>query len=243
MEWYPWFPALYKADTMHLSAEQDGIYRRLIDHYMETRHPLPNAGCALARIAGVTEDIWNTSSDIILAFFTLARDGFLHHKRCDIELNRQDGKTSSHSERGKKGAEKRWKNYIPKQEPNGHSYALAMAKPMANDSRGEEKRGEEKKEYTAKFELFFSQFPKQRIGSKQKAFLAWKQAINRATEDEILTGLESYAKSDEVKRGFAKGAAAWLNDDRWLNNYSNKFPALTKPEPRYSDIKTGVITI
>ena len=28
----------------------------------------------------------------------------------------------------------------------------------------------------------------------------------------------AYAASNEVRRGFAKGAAAWLNDDRWATD-------------------------
>ena len=31
----------------------------------------------------------------------------------------------------------------------------------------------------------------------------------------IRSSAMAYAQSDEVKRGYAKGAAAWLNDDRF----------------------------
>ena len=42
MDWFPWYPERYKNKTLHLTVEQGGIYRRLIDHYMETRQPLPD---------------------------------------------------------------------------------------------------------------------------------------------------------------------------------------------------------
>lgn len=58
MEWFKWYPAIYVADTVHLSAEQDRIYRRLIDRYMRTRQPLPDNDNALARIAEVSLDSW-----------------------------------------------------------------------------------------------------------------------------------------------------------------------------------------
>ena len=67
-EWFPWYPALYRADTMHLTAEQDGVYRRLIDHYMETRQPLPDSDVALARIAGITGEVWAVLAGTIRCF-------------------------------------------------------------------------------------------------------------------------------------------------------------------------------
>lgn len=74
------------------------------------------------------------------------------------------------------------------------------------------------------FEEFWMQFPRQRRGNKEKAKQAYAKAIkeNRANEMEILDGVQKYAASDEVARGYAKGAAAWLNDDRWTADYSVK---------------------
>lgn len=71
-----------------------------------------------------------------------------------------------------------------------------------------------------RFDEFWDIFPRQRRGAKDKAETAYRKAIKRDTEDNILSGLKSYAESDEVSRGYAKGAAAWLNDDRWTSNYS-----------------------
>lgn len=69
------------------------------------------------------------------------------------------------------------------------------------------------------FEDFWKLFPKQRAGSKAKAHAAYRQALKRASHDEIMGGLKAYAVSDEVARGYAKGASAWLNDDRWTCDY------------------------
>lgn len=70
------------------------------------------------------------------------------------------------------------------------------------------------------FEIFWDNFPKQRRGSRTKAEAAFRQALKRAPVEEILSSVERYATSDEVAKGFAKGAAAWLNDDRWTCDYS-----------------------
>lgn len=73
-----------------------------------------------------------------------------------------------------------------------------------------------------RFSEFWEAFPRQRRGSRDKAEKAYAAATLRGREEHILSGLHSYASSDEVARGYAKGAAAWLNDDRWENDYAIK---------------------
>lgn len=106
--WYPFYPAVFKADTMHLTAEQDGIYRRLIDHYMETRLPLPDNDAALARISGVSHECFKHASSILRAFFK-QKNGMLHHKFCDGLLDNQDKRARKRSQIAQKAANKRWK--------------------------------------------------------------------------------------------------------------------------------------
>lgn len=69
------------------------------------------------------------------------------------------------------------------------------------------------------FSDFWHQFPKQRKGNQAKARQAYFSAIKRDTEENIHAGLQRYIQCAEVKTGFAKGAAAWLNDDRWTTDY------------------------
>ena len=109
IEWFPWYPTLYRADTADLTLAEDGAYRRLIDEYMVTRRPLPDNDQALARITGVSLAEWLDLSSRLRHFFT-ANNRTLHHKRCDIELDRQDRHTRLRTEVGKKGAEARWSN-------------------------------------------------------------------------------------------------------------------------------------
>lgn len=88
----------------------------------------------------------------------------------------------------------------------------------------QEHKQEHKEIYKESFDRFWSIYPKQRAGSKEKAYNSFCKAIKekRATEEQIIHSAELYAKSDEVKRGFAKGCAAWLNDDRFNNNYTKE---------------------
>jgi hypothetical protein len=69
------------------------------------------------------------------------------------------------------------------------------------------------------FDEFWNLYPRQRRGRKEKVLKAWIKANDRASSGEIMQGLMRYAQSDDVERGYAKGAEAWLNDDRWNYQY------------------------
>ena len=79
------------------------------------------------------------------------------------------------------------------------------------------------------FDEFWSLYPKDRIGNKAKAYSAFCKVIKekRATIDKLLASVKNYARSEEVHKGFAKGCAAWLNDDRFNQDYKeyNEFKA------------------
>lgn len=80
--------------------------------------------------------------------------------------------------------------------------------------------------FKEQFEEFWKEYPKKRAGSKDKAYKSWLNAIKRGNSiEKILTGCKNYSKSDEVLREngkYAKGCSAWLNDDRFNNEYSCK---------------------
>lgn len=76
------------------------------------------------------------------------------------------------------------------------------------------------KEINILFEDFWVLFPRKRRGDKQKGLRAFERALKKDSYENIMDGLRAYAKSDEVAKGFAKGCEAWLNDSRWLNEYT-----------------------
>lgn len=80
------------------------------------------------------------------------------------------------------------------------------------------------KKFSEEFESFWKEFPKQRIGSKDKAYTSFCRVLKekRATLELLLKSVKQYALSDEVKKGFAKGCAAWLNDDRFNVQYQHE---------------------
>lgn len=145
MDWYRWHFMLYKQDTMHLDPYQDGCYRRLLDHYMETRSPLPDNDHALARIIGDSFENWTTKAAIVVrAFFKPDGKGNLSHKRCNKELDGQDGLTKVLSESGKKGAETRKRNALINKD-NLSPPSSPPDSPPKGGVQAEERRGEERK--------------------------------------------------------------------------------------------------
>jgi hypothetical protein len=116
-------------------------------------------------------------------------------------------------------------------------------KPIHNDNDNEDdndndikKEINKEKKYPPLFDEFWSVYPKQRIGNKDKAASAFEAAIKRThtKAEEIVAKAKEYAASDEVARGFAKGAQAWLNDDRYLRSYglANNVTGTTLEEAR-----------
>lgn len=134
-DWYPWYYARYKADTIHLTLEEDGLYRRFIDYYMETRLPLPDDENALARIAGIGIELLKKLLPEIKVFFRL-QNGKLHNSKCDEELKTQSRLNKKRKRSGKAGAEKRWakKLKIKDNDENSNCHSGTIAEHMAKNA-------------------------------------------------------------------------------------------------------------
>lgn len=76
--------------------------------------------------------------------------------------------------------------------------------------------------YPQDFLDIWAVYPKLRRGNKQKGLAAFKNAIKRDCIENINIGVQNYIDSDEANGQYAKGFAAWFNDDRWKNNYTNQ---------------------
>lgn len=100
--YFAWFPTIYQQDTQHLSLAECGAYRRLIDHYMMTRAPLPSSDKALSRIVGCGVDEWVPISESVKAYFK-AKDGFLHHEFCDETISGDTARILKAQMNGSKG--------------------------------------------------------------------------------------------------------------------------------------------
>ncbi len=105
--------------------------------------------------------------------------------------------------------------------------------PIHNNTDIINKTNSNKKEiYKEKFEEFWKEYPKQRAGSKEKAYQSYYKTIvaKKITSEKLLDIVKKYAKSEEVRKGFAKGCAAWLNDERFNNEDLNKISTFNMEE-------------
>lgn len=189
------------------------------------------AACELA-FEGSTdyEQCLSNASDNAKAFFNMLKEWAEDSKEA----------LKVHRERAQKGAQTRWQKSAAI--VGAKAYAQAMLKHNAKQCHTEtetetetaikkdsiEKKTEPalfekpKPQKEVMFEQFWSAYPKQRAGAKDKAMSAYFAALKRhreLTARDLVSKAQEYAQSDEVARGYAKGAQAWLNDDRFLQEY------------------------
>jgi uncharacterized protein YdaU (DUF1376 family) len=119
----------YLRDTTHLDAEESGCYLHLIMGYW-VAGKLPNDDHQLSKMAKVSATKWKRIRKILEPFFGR---GFSSHKRIDRELQRAAKVSESLSERGKEGAQRRWRK-------NGRGYATANAQAMLGDAPTQRKK-------------------------------------------------------------------------------------------------------
>ena len=221
MHYYKHHLGDYETRTRHLSLAEHGAYRQLMDAYYATEEPLPldiNRICKMVRVSNRTEKRHVLA--IIVQFFEQSPDGF-RHKRIDREIavyrekaliNKGNAKRTAKRNESQPHSETVAKPVTSNQEPRTNIHippnpqgGKAKPKPSIN---------------LEGFEPFWKVYPKQRLGSRQNAEKAYSKALARGHPPwAILEGAKAYAVSREVADGFAKGTAAWLNDDRFLNDH------------------------
>jgi len=94
----PFYAADYIADTLHLSATENGAYLLLILHYW-MHGGLPTDNLTLARIARLQPADWAVVRETMAAFF---EDGW-RHKRIDAELAATTERYQRRAEAGRQG--------------------------------------------------------------------------------------------------------------------------------------------
>jgi uncharacterized protein YdaU (DUF1376 family) len=241
--WMPIYWGDYLKCTMHLSTEEHGAYLLLIAYYWQNGGKIKNDEKIIKNVCKIS----SKKLQNVLSFFE-EKDGFLIHSRIDDELAEAVEHKEKQRNRTRAATEARLLasqrdvdvttdvTFSPSPSPS------PMKEIDMFSLQGETKTSSGEKKYKPEFESFWKEYPKTRIGNKDSAYNAWVKATKRSTEKEIMDGLQAYIGSDEVTRGFAKGAAAWLNDDRWKSDYTRKQYS-SKPEQRYTETKKNVVTL
>ena len=105
MNYYPHHIGDYARDTAHLSALEDGIYRRMLDLYYATEKPLTNDRAQLCRLLRIKGRECKTVDALLREFFDPSDDGW-KHGRCDAEIAKAQDKRIKASA----SAELRWQS-------------------------------------------------------------------------------------------------------------------------------------
>lgn len=123
MNYYPFHIADWALHTSHLSVEEEGVYRRLIDHYYDTELPIPRkTQPVIRRLRLVSYE--DTVRQILSEFFIPEEDGW-HNLRADIEIKGYHGKAETARRNGKKGGR-------PKKNRGVKTQSVVLANPDHN---------------------------------------------------------------------------------------------------------------
>lgn len=238
--WYPHYPARFRRKTMHLTAAQRGVYRDLLDHYYESREPLPDNDIALARIGGVTIDEFSAMSATIRAFF-FSENGYLYQETCEEELETQGKKAKKRTKIGQNAAKKRWSQVRENKEKNASSmheayvqHAGSNANAMHKHATGQDRTGHKdsivgkrtippstQKQGALALPDDFQKFwdgwrpydmPK---GSKQDAIRNYHKARKDADHETLIRKRDEYLTFCHATQCKTKHAAVWLSKRGW----------------------------
>jgi uncharacterized protein YdaU (DUF1376 family) len=211
---YLWYPKDYLADanTVLMTLEQEGAYRRLLD-YCWLEGSIPDDIEELARLCkGVSADKMSRIWKVVSPCFRKRGKKWVH-PRLDAERKKQKANREAKSRAGKLGAKARHsKTY------NGTANSLPQANPSltittTTTATEKEEKQPKKTTYSSEFQKTWSVHPK---GPKKQAFAEYKRAIkNRLiTHDELMGALSLYVASFQ---GDFNGMHLfrWIRDERW----------------------------
>ncbi len=224
MNYYPFHIGDYASATRHLSWEEDGAYRRLLDVYYTTEKPLPLESRACCRLVLATTEAQREAVATVLAeFFKETPDGWIN-TRADEEIAAMRVKQQSQRDK----ANKRW--HKPEQEPgnapaqtnDATAYATAhssdaIAMPPTPTPTPTPKKENAPKVADIRFEKFWSAYPS-KVGKDAARRAFEKRKPDDETLSSMLLAIDRQRRQPKwVKDGgeFIPNPATWLNEGRW----------------------------
>ena len=104
----PWFIMDYQKDTMHLTLEEDGLYRRMLDmHWLTKGKGLPDDDLRLANTLRVDMATWLRLKPMMAPFFQIANGVWLNRRNYAEYLGRLEAMESA-SGKAQKANAARW---------------------------------------------------------------------------------------------------------------------------------------
>ena len=208
---YQWYPQdhLSNAHVLQMTLEQEGAYRRLMDHCW-LAGSIPLSVPELARLCRITpgrmEKIWT----VIEPRFNRKGEGYVQ-PRLEKERKKYAMHKKAKSEAGKEGAKARWQK-----EENGCALELPLTKNGSSLSPSLSTSILQ----TCTFEDFWKAYPKRKGSNpKRPAKAKWDKVVKQVHPNELLRCVESFAKrcsaNGETNTQYVPMTKTWLNQARW----------------------------
>jgi len=211
-QWFKFNPDDYDRDTGHLSCLEHGAYLLLIKSYMQLRGPLQDHDRALAVLARCSAEEWSEVGPTVRDFFE-AKDGRLHHKRCDAELAEQDAQRERWTESGRHAAKARWNGAAPGND--AVDVLIATFDRVSKEVWGKRVRSQ-RRDDDAKWA---GEFLRQGLGDGEGLFRE-HQERRQAAGKEPIRGLKYFrAIVEEKVGGGGKGRSGTTQDGRRRRRY------------------------
>lgn len=204
--WIPFYVGDFLADTAHLETIEIGAYLLLICHYWRTG-PLPADESRLRNICRLSRHNFSKSKAVILKFFVLENEKYLH-KRIDSEIAKAIDISTVKAESGRRG---------------GLAKAVANSKQKRTQSQSQSQSHIKKNNTSSNdFERWWAIYPKK--VSKKKAKAIWMR-IKPDTDILIANVQDRLASDSRWKAGYIKDPTGYLNGELWNDEIQIDAPA------------------
>lgn len=244
MNWYKRDPIAFLDGVQGMGPEAIGAYAVLLDLIYarggetkrDDRHLAGLLGCSARKARALTDALIEAGKLSVEGDFVVnsrakseakcARN--THETR--VNAGRKGGERSAISRKNKGLAEasassknepdKRREENTPHNPPEGGS-ACGVDEPK--DLLGEVSPEQSKPRFSEEtFETWWQAFPAQRRGAKPKCREKFRAIIKSGVSaEELIDGARRYARSDNVRRGYAMSPHRWLNEGRWTDEVSS----------------------
>lgn len=231
----PLFVDDFEAATAHLTAEEDGIYNRLLRLCWRTPGcKIPTDPAWIARRLRVSmADYERVVAPLLDEFFNVQAMLF-YQKRLLREYERATMATKKRKEAGSTGGKAKSLK-TAKNAPSNATSGLVAETKQCLVSRSISISNHIERD----FETFWGAYP-QREGANPRSLAksAFSKAIaSGASADEIVSGAKAYAAQQRKEHGaqksrFTAQAATWLNQRRWEDGLPAATGAGSKPTSR-----------
>jgi uncharacterized protein YdaU (DUF1376 family) len=230
MHYYSFNISVWALHTSHLTVEEEGVFRRLLDHYYDTELPIPKITQPVIRRLRLGS-YESTVKSILSEFFILSSDGW-HNLRADMEIKDYHVKADAARANGKKGGRPKKNKGLETQPVNSANPDLTQ--PKANYELGTTNYKLQTSNYlkpTAPsapgwvdqyIDLFWSEYPKK--VDKKKTYERLTKMIKQKPDQQhfamILEKVRAKALVDDKQ--FWPSPDRYLREEKWEDEIINQ---------------------